>query len=420
MEMIILEFIKEEELNKYRKTMSSKSTTLGDLVYKSKQLSGLDIVTENPNAKGSIVNMSSFHHKLLNICIQTLHNNLVNATHIYEHDGKIYSRVTLKSLIEKLGLHFSMVKNKDDSSIVELTSSSYKDIKFIIEKFLSMQGVYIKLKNSTLEEVFPLFEGIKYKNDKEEFYYCFEKRIFNSITNGYSPLDYESSKSKNSYITLNIKELHNKNITLHTMMFYEFLIAEKYSIVKHDKLYSLKTVVDYISNNNKWKPKRLINEILNPTIEQLEKEFGIKVYYFIERYLTNSRIKGLKFKVYLTDSYVDYENSKQRNSVEYPHIYEIENKDIFKLGDLSLYVKGDNCNFNIDEIPIEILNVPNKKGFENNTKGKDVITYTKSDIEENIIDEIIIDSNGNEMYESWLTDSNGMPIINGEDLWGDD
>ena len=43
-----------------------------------------------------------------------------------------------------------------------------------------------------------------------------------------------------------------------------------------------------------------------------------------------------------------------------------------------------------------------KKGFENNVKGKEVITYTKSDIEENIVDEIILDCNGNEIYESWI------------------
>ena len=64
--------IENKELDDWLFT-SPKTTSLGDLVYKSKQLSGLDILDKN---KSSIKNMTDYHHKIMNVFLQKVHNSL--------------------------------------------------------------------------------------------------------------------------------------------------------------------------------------------------------------------------------------------------------------------------------------------------------------------------------------------------------
>ena len=307
------------------------ATPLGDMLYKPKQLTGLNIVGTSEITK-SIVNMNTLFHKILNVLIQNTHNAIYDNLEIYEgEDGLQYRKISLRKLIKKLGVSTSHVKQ----------SNSYKDIRFIIDKTTDMVSLYIKLRNSKMIEAFPLFNNIKYIEEEECFYYSFNERIIKSITNNYVSLDCEDySKGIQSYASFNMTEIHKKNLSLHSMMLYEFILCERMNVTINDKTFKLDEVFDYISNNKLWKPKRKIDEILIPAIYEIEKELGLKVYYYIKRAMTNKRIIGIKLKVFKTENYKDYENSKSdRNN--FISLSDVKNVDIFKLDDLDLYIPED-------------------------------------------------------------------------------
>lgn len=314
---------------------SKPLTSLGDLIYKPKQLTGLNIVGMNDSIK-HIVNMNTLFHKILNVLIQNTHNGIYDKVEVYESENIIYRKISLSKLVKKLG-----VSTKTDKS----TKSNYKDIRFIIDKTVEMMSMYLKLRNSKVIESFPMFNNIKYIEEEECFYYSFNDRIIKSISNNYIPLDCSNLEDKSSYIPLNISELHKIDLSLHSMMLYEFLHYEKYNVTVNDKTFKLDEVFDYISNNKEWKPSRKIENILIPAIKDIESKLGIKVYYYIKRAMTNNRIVGIKLKAFKVEDFKEYENSKSIKDVDFVKLSSLKNVDIFKLGDLDLYNNNDS-NYN--------------------------------------------------------------------------
>ena len=239
--------IENKELDDWLFT-SPKTTSLGDLVYKSKQLSGLDILDKN---KSSIKNMTDYHHKIMNVFLQKVHNSLYDKKNFYKRSDmfqdEIYFKITYRQLVDKMGLG--------------IETRTTKDVRYLESQVEALSGIFMKIRDNSTIDSFPIFSNILIDTKEEELYFAFNKEILKSIADNNRKIDGEIG-SKSSYITLNITDLNSRNLSKSALMLYEFFLSNKINVTINTKRYSIDEVGEYISNRTNSKPSKILEMVI--------------------------------------------------------------------------------------------------------------------------------------------------------------
>lgn len=380
----------------------SKRTTVSDIIYKPKDLLGFSDKGIKNKTNDTIKNLNSQTHKILNVFLRTLHNTLFydktngKRYRFYrsDMDEHVYVKIDLKDLITETGVSIK-------------TKSLVKDIRFFRETVLSMSGMYLKSYTDDIDSSTPIFNQIRILNSTEEVFISFKDEVIKAMLNNYTtPI---VVNGKDGYITLPINKINKSEINQYGTMLYEYISCNIYDFTLNEIPKDVNELFSFIGND-KGKFSQRYERMFLKAVESLEEHMGLKVFYIFEKTINNRSVKNVRLKVFKTDSYVKLESSEKLD-IHIPHISSVENEIVFKYVNELVLLNSIN---NLDDIKNY------KTGFKKLKSKSKPTVYTKSDIKENIVDEIILDSNGNEMYESWLVDENGMPLVNGEDLWGDD
>lgn len=356
--------IENKELDDWLFT-SPKTTSLGDLVYKSKQLSGLDILDKN---KSSIKNMTDYHHKIMNVFLQKVHNSLYDKKNFYKRSDmfqdEIYFKITYRQLVDKMGLG--------------IETRTTKDVRYLESQVEALSGIFMKIRDNSTIDSFPIFSNILIDTKEEELYFAFNKEILKSIADNNRKIDGEMG-SKSSYITLNITDLNSRNLSKSALMLYEFFLSNKINVTINTKRYSIDEVGEYISNRTNSKPSKILEMVIIPAITELENELGFRIFYMCETYIKRNKLKNITFKVFLGDKYEHYENSKSDDSnIDFIPFQDINNPNLFNSSIREYKYCWDNklTNYNYKDISEEL--------FGEIVEWEDDIT-----IRNNIISEII-------------------------------
>lgn len=295
-----------------------KKSSLGDLVYKSKQLSGLDIFDKS---KSSIKNMTDYHHKIINVFLQRVHNSLYDRKNIYKRvdmfQDEVYFKIGYKLLIDKMGLN--------------VDGKQFKDLRYLESQIESLSGIFMKIRDNSTIDSFPIFSNILIDRDEEELYFAFNKEIIKAIVNNNRRIDCEDGSSP-SYITLNITDLHTKNLSQSAMMLYEFLLANITNVTVNLNRYPIDEITSYISNRTNIKPSQVLEKIIIPSIQEIEDKLNLTVFYMCETYIKRNKLKNITFKVYTNDKYVPYEKSnKDEDGFEFINLDDLTTANIFRI-----------------------------------------------------------------------------------------
>lgn len=311
----------------------SKSTGLGELIYKSKDLLGMNDTGILLEEKGIKKNINIQNHKILNIFIQTLHNTIYREPKsrykFYKNttendDNYIYIKLDIKDLMYKIG--FSATGK-----------NILKDVRFFKDSILSMQGMYktyFSDENKQVQSSISYFNKISVDMATEEIFVSFKDELVRPILNNYKT--HILSDSNNGYVTIPVTKIQNSKINSYAIMLYEYISCNIYNCTINNTAHDLEYFFRFLNNDNYKKFSQKFERVFTPAIESLETDMGLKVFYIFEKTLGGKSVKNVRLKVYKTNNYKKLEKSEALDK-EIPHVSVIgTNTDIFKLNDLIL------------------------------------------------------------------------------------